>query len=79
MNETAKKVVVVVVLVLAVGVAIFEGKNFVTGPPTVTKDIGHAAPGHGMKANEKDEEAAAKNGPPTGQANVDPLAGPGSK
>jgi len=80
MNDTTKKVVLIVVVVLAVVFAIFEGKSFVMGPSETKKEIGHAAPGQGMKAQERaEEEAAAKGGPPPAQNGTDPLAGPAPK
>jgi hypothetical protein len=78
MNETGKKVLVIAVVVIAIGVAIWQGMSFV-GPSEVKKEIGHGTPGHGMKAQEKEDGAAGAAGQngAAGQTKGDPLAGPG--
>lgn len=77
MNDTVKRVLIVVIAVIALGVAIWQGMGFVVGPPEVKKEIGHGTPGHGMKAQEKaDEAAAAGQTGGAAQTKGDPLAGP---
>ena len=74
MNENAKKAVLVVVILAAIGLAIFEGLNFANADkPVQGKEYGHGTPGKGMKAAEKAEEqkAAGAQAPAS-----DPLAGP---
>lgn len=75
MNETVKKVLLVVIVVGALGVAIWQGKGFVTGPSENKKEIGHGTPGHGMKAQENAD--ASSPGQQGGAPKGDPLAGPG--
>ena len=76
MNETTKKVLLIVLVVVALAAAIWQGKNAVMGEPEVKHEIGHGTPGHGMKAAENAEEQKAAQGSSTG-AKGDPLAGPG--
>ncbi len=59
MNDTTKKIGLIVIVILAVAAAIFMGKEAMMGPTEIKKEIGHGTPGHGMKAAEKAEEAAA--------------------
>jgi hypothetical protein len=76
MNENAKKVAIVVVVILAVLAAIFEGVNTMGGEKEIKKEIGHGTPGHGMKDA---ENADAKGPAPDASAQqgaTDPLAGP---
>jgi hypothetical protein len=79
MNETAKKVMLVVIVVVALGVAVWQGMGFVGGPSEIKKEIGHGTQGHGMKAQEKADEASAAQ-QTTGKSDQgDPLAGPSPK
>ena len=75
MNDTAKKVFLVVVILAAVAFAIFEGLNAATADqPVKGKEYGHGTPGKGMKAAEREEEQKA--GAQAGKGTADPLAGP---
>jgi hypothetical protein len=78
MNETGKKVLIIVIAIIALGVAIWQGMGVVVGPSEVKKEIGHGTPGHGMKAQEKADEAAGSAGQNNAatQTKGDPLAGP---
>jgi len=84
MNETTKKVGLIIVVIVAVSLAIYEGRESLLGPTMVYKEIGHGVKGHGMKAQERAEEAAAaaamKNGEaPSPTLTRDDLAGPTGK
>ena len=75
MNDTVKKVILVVIILVAVAFAIYQGLNAATADqPVQGKEYGHGTPGKGMKAAEKEEEqkAAAQAGGNT----ADALAGP---
>ena len=73
MNETVKKGSLIAVIVVAVVVAIFFGKSAIAGPALEkSKEMGHGTPGHGMKAQEKADEAGSPS-PNAGKG--DPLAG----
>ena len=71
MNENVKKVSIVVIAVIALVVAVWQGYRFAAGPAEIKHEVGHGTPGHGMKAAENAEGAGTPKG------GGDPLAGPG--
>jgi len=78
MDEKAKKVLLIVIAVAAVGAAAFLGTKALKEPTlTPAYTIGGGKPGHGMKAAEREEMAASKAGKQGGgdSGGADPLAG----
>jgi len=78
MNETAKKILLGVVIVAGLACAVYGGVHAFKEPTLVPAyTIGGGKPGHGMKAAEREEMAAGKAGTaPAEAAGGDPLAGP---
>ncbi len=75
MNENVKKGLLGLIVLIAAGIAIYEGIKLTSEPKLQpSMSFGTGTPGHGMKAAEKAEEskaaAAMKSGntqaPPTG-------------
>ena len=60
MNETTKKAILTVIIIIAVIVAAIEGKSALSDPELIRgAEMGHGTPGHGMKAAERAEEEKA--------------------
>jgi hypothetical protein len=84
MNDNIKKVGLILVIALAFALIVSEGMDFATGPKLIYKEVGHGIPGHGMKAEEKADEANAaallkQGGSSSPLMSRDDLAGPSRK
>jgi len=79
MNENFKKAALSVAVLALVGFATYQGFTYLRDPVEIKHEIGHGIPGHGMKAAEKAEGAAAMkrvSGENSKTEESDPLAGP---